>query len=47
VAAPQAVVLGCTELVLLLSEDAPCVLPILDSTRIHAQALAAFILTEP
>ena len=46
VAAPQAVVLGCTELVLLLSENEPCILPILDSTRIHAQALAAFVLTK-
>ncbi|MBS1175073.1 MAG: Aspartate racemase [Burkholderiaceae bacterium] len=45
--APQAVVLGCTELVMLLGEDTPCVLPVLDSTRIHAQALAAFILIEP
>ena len=41
---PQAVVLGCTELVLLLNEHEPCTLPILDSTYIHAQALSHFIL---
>ena len=41
---PQAVVLGCTELVLLLDEHAPCALTILDSARIHAQALSQFIL---
>ena len=41
---PQAVVLGCTELVLLLNEHEPCALPILDSARIHAQALSQFIL---
>ncbi|MBU6268192.1 MAG: amino acid racemase [Sphingomonadales bacterium] len=39
----QAVVLGCTELEMIVDVDAN-VLPIYDSTRIHAEAAAAWIL---
>jgi aspartate racemase len=41
----QAVVLGCTELEMLVDVDA-AVLPVYDCTRIHAEAAADWILTE-
>ncbi len=43
--APQALVLGCTELVMLLNDAHPCDLPLLDSTLIHAQTIAQVILS--
>ena len=42
----QAVILGCTELVLLVDPVAN-VLPVYDTTALHAQAAVEWILTEP
>ncbi|MCE4537166.1 aspartate/glutamate racemase family protein [Pelomonas sp. P7] len=40
----QAVVLGCTELGLLLPADSPAALPLFDSTEIHARAAVDWML---
>lgn len=41
----QAIILGCTELMLLLRQS-DCELPLLDTTTLHADALAQFALSE-
>lgn len=43
---PQAVVLGCTELAMLLNDTQVCTLPILDSAYMHARALADVVLSD-
>lgn len=43
---PQAVVLGCTELAMLVGDAQMCTLPILDSAYIHARTLADVVLSD-
>ena len=43
----DAVILACTEIGLLLPPDAPSVLPMFDSTELHAHAAAAWVCGDP
>ncbi|MBB5205738.1 aspartate racemase [Inhella inkyongensis] len=45
-AGAQAVVLGCTELMLALPPDTPAALPLLDSTSLQAQAAVRWLLAD-
>ena len=44
-AGAEGVVLGCTELMLLLTQE-DCPLPLFDTTALHAEALVEYALTE-